>query len=91
MNFKKLVFVGVSYHLRYCAKTEFVWEASAAARDRRKMGKTTDHCATAHGRHPAPKMAYCNNVSSCSRILLLLRGREFYRNAEKSKFLCSRR
>lgn len=66
--------MGVSYHRRYSAKTEFVWVATAAARERREMGETTDHRAATHGRHPAPAAAYPNNVSLCSRVLLVLRG-----------------
>ena len=54
-------------------KKEFVWMATAAARERRKMGEKTDHCAATHGRHPAPDVAYRNNVSPCSRVLLVLR------------------
>lgn len=48
--------------------------ATAAARERREMGETTDHRAATHGRHPAPAAAYPNNVSLCSRVLLVLRG-----------------
>lgn len=48
--------------------------ATSAARERREMGETTDHCAATHDRHPAPAAAYRNNVSPCSRVLLVLRG-----------------
>ena len=66
--------MGVSYHRSYSTKTEFVWVATSAARERREMGETTDHCAATHDRHPAPAAAYRNNVSPCSRVLLVLRG-----------------
>lgn len=66
--------MGVSYHRSYSTKTEFVWVATAAARERREMGAATDHCAATHGRHPAPAAAYRNNVSLCSRVMLVLRG-----------------
>jgi hypothetical protein len=74
MTLNTLVFVGVSYHRSYSAKTEFVWMATAAAGKRREKGETTDHCAATHGRHPGPAVAYRNNVSPCSRVLLVLRG-----------------
>lgn len=74
MTLNTFVFVGVSYHRSYSPKTGFVWVAAAAARERREMGETTDHCAATHGRRPAPAVAYRNNVSPCSRVLLVLRG-----------------
>jgi hypothetical protein len=68
------MFVGVSFHPSYSAKTEFVWLATAAARERREMDERRDHSAATHGRHPAPAAAYRNNVSPCSSVLLVLRG-----------------
>jgi hypothetical protein len=74
MTLNTLVFVGVSYHRSYSAKTEFVWVVKAAVRERREVGETTDHCAATHGRHPATAVAYRNNVSPRSRVLLTLGG-----------------
>jgi hypothetical protein len=91
MTLNTLVFVGGLYHRSNSAEKEFVWVATAAAQERREMGETTDHCAATHGRHPAPAVAYRNNVSLCSRVMLALGGGGIYRNAEKSKFLSSRR
>jgi len=39
MTLNTLVFVSESYHQSYSAKTEFVWVATAAVRERRKWVK----------------------------------------------------